>query len=133
MNPFPRVLPWAELSNAFGVKTDCGTQREFIGPIRTKTLASRIYSSANLQAKVRTRFGDGWKSGRVVRELLRSCEESRQSFSQPNRKEFRFVKTSNLRLTLEVTSVKLPVCLGQVQAVRKAIQGQVGIRSLKTR
>ena|ERR1700686_2041580 len=37
------------------------------------------------------------------------------------------------RLTLAEGSVNIPVCLGQVRAVRKTIQGQVGIRSLKTR
>jgi hypothetical protein len=45
------------------------TEREFIGPIWTKTLASRIYSSANLQVKVRIRFGVGWKSGLRCRDL----------------------------------------------------------------
>jgi Protein of unknown function (DUF2442) len=38
-------------------------EKEFIGPIWTKTLASRTYSSATLRVKVRTRFGGGWKSG----------------------------------------------------------------------
>ena len=40
------------------------TEREFIGPIWTKTLASRIWFLAKLPAKARTRFGVGWKSGR---------------------------------------------------------------------
>ena len=45
-----------------GSESELETEREFIGPIWTKTLASRIYSSAKLQAKVRTHFGAGSKS-----------------------------------------------------------------------
>jgi hypothetical protein len=68
----------------------------------------------------------------LVQARLKPVLERRRLCSEQNCKELGPEKTFDLRLTLSRPSVKLRVCLGQVQAVRSAIR-QIGSRSLKTR